>query len=88
MANFQKLPNDRTTRLDDSVGRLVLTLEEKVKIDLYGGGPNGEELTVDFNDPNIGSVSDAPVDRNGSLLTYEVEGLKSGNAMLEARLLI
>lgn len=86
MANFQKVPNDKTTRLDTSVGRLVLMLEEKVQIDLYGRGPGGEDLVVGLNDPTIASVSDAPIKRNGPLLTYEVQGMQSGNAMLEARL--
>ncbi|PVX75233.1 C39 family peptidase [Paraburkholderia unamae] len=86
MANFQKVPNDHATRLDTGAGRLVLMLEEKVKIDLYGGGPNGEDLVVDLNDTSIGSVSEKPVKRNAHLLTYEIQGLKSGNAMLEARL--
>jgi len=86
MANFQKVPNDKTTRLDAGVGRLVLMLEETAMIDLYGGGPGGEDLVVDFNDPTIGTVSEGPVKRNGPLQTYQVQGLKSGNAMLEARL--
>ena len=86
MANFQKVSCDTTTRLDTSVGRLVLMLEEKVKIDLWGGGPGGTELVVDVNDPMVASVSEKPINRSGSVFTYEVQGLKSGNAMLEARL--
>jgi hypothetical protein len=85
MANFQKTPNDKTTRLDTSVGRLVLMLEEKVQIDLFGGGPSGEDLVVGLNDPTIAAVSDEPIKRNGQLRTYEVQGIQSGNAMLEAR---
>src|ERR1700757_4789909 len=84
MANFQKVLNDKTTRLDTGVGRLVLMLEETAKIDLYGGGPAGEDLTVDFNDATIGTVSE--VKRDGLLRTFQIQGLKSGNAMLEARL--
>jgi Peptidase_C39 like family len=86
MANFQKVPNDKTTRLDTSVGRLVLMLDEKVQIDLFGGGPSGEDLIVGLNDPTIASVSVEPIKRNGLLRTYEVQGIQSGNAMLEARL--
>jgi hypothetical protein len=86
MANFQITAGDKSTRFDTSVGRLVLMLEETVKIDLWGGGPNGEELIVDLNDPSVASVSANPVNRNGWLLTYQLQGLKSGNAMLEARL--
>jgi hypothetical protein len=86
MADFRKVPNDTTTRLDTDGGRLVLTLEEKVRIDLYGGGPNGEDLTVDVNDTSIVSVSEKPVAQNGLLSTYEVQGMQSGKAILEARL--
>ena len=60
MANFQKVPNDKSTRFDANLGRLVLMLEEKARIDLYGGGPNGEELIVGLNDPTIATVSEKP----------------------------
>ena len=83
MGNFQKVPNDRTTRLDTSVGRLVLMLEEKVRTDLFWGGPNGEELIVDLNGPSIGSVSERPVNRSGWLFTYELRGLKFFSSPLE-----
>ena len=86
MANFQKNSSDKAARLDTAAGRLVLMLEERVKIDLWGGGPGGEELIVDFSDVTIGSVSKTPVKRDGWLFTYEVQGLRSGDATLEARL--
>ena len=41
MSNFQKVANDHSTRLDAEDGRLVLMISESVKIDLWGGGPNG-----------------------------------------------
>lgn len=86
MANFQKSPRDANARLD-SVGRkLVVMLEETVKIDLFGGGPRGEDLVVDTNDTSIASVSQKPVARTGNLTTYAVTGLKSGVTKLEARL--
>lgn len=86
MANFQKCSADKNSRYDSGVGRLVLTLGEIGRIDLYGGGPEGVELTVDVNDPSVVSVSSRPVTRNGWLLTYSLTPLRAGNAMLEARL--
>lgn len=60
MANFQKCPADKNCRYDSGIGRLVLTLGEIGKIDLYGGGPGGVELVVDVNDPSVVSVSSRP----------------------------
>ncbi len=74
--------------MDTGVGRLVLMLGEKATINLWGLGPNREEFIVDSNDSTVMSVSEQPVFRDpvNMLFTYEVQGLKSGNAMLEARL--
>ena len=86
MANFQKCPTDKNSRYDSGVGRLVVTLGETGKIDLFGGGPGGIDLVVDVNDPSVATVSSRPVARKGWVLTYAVTPLKAGNAMLEARL--
>jgi len=86
MANFQKSPKDANIRLDSAGQRLILMLEETVKIDLFGGGPRGEDLVVDTSDTSVASVSQTPVARNGHLITYSVTGLKSGATKLEARL--
>lgn len=87
MAKFQKAPGDKTTRFDAAQGKLVLMLEQTVKIDLSGGGPNREDLVVDAVDNTVASVSPAPIARKGNLLTYKVMGMKTGSTTLEARLL-
>jgi hypothetical protein len=87
MANFQKIPNDKSTRFDADERMLLLMLDENVSLDLWGGGPGGEDLVVDFRNPTIAEVSEAPVKRNGLLQTYAITGLSSGATTLEAKVL-
>jgi Peptidase_C39 like family len=89
MANFQRTPGDKTTRLDKDSASLALVLEEHAKIDLWGGGPGGIPLVVDSDDRGVVEVSDEPVAFNGSswLSTYGVAGMNSGNTRITARLL-
>jgi len=88
MTNFQKTPTQNSTRLDKDSGTLVLVLEERVKIDLRGGGPNEPPLVVDADDRGIVEVSDQPIAYSGpsSLSTYEITGMRSGVTRVTARL--
>jgi hypothetical protein len=87
MANFQKTGADNSTRLDKDSGTLVLVLEERVKIDLMGGGPNEPQLVVDADDRGIVEVSDQPTSysTSSSLSTYEITGMRSGITRVTAR---
>lgn len=87
MANFQKLPNDYNTRFDAETGLLMLMLEEQVNLDLWGGGPNAEDLVVDSEDPSICSISEKPIKPVGWLRTYSITDLRSGDTMLKAKVL-
>ncbi len=87
MANFQKVPGDNTTRFEPAQHKLILMLNETVRIDLLGVGPHGESLVVDAVDNNVATVSSEPVARKGNLFTYTVTGLKTGNTSVEARLM-
>ena len=89
MADFKKVRGDKTTRIDEQSGNLALVLEERVKIDLWGGGPGGLPLVVDADDRQIVEVSDEPTAYNkpSSLTTYQVTGMRSGTTRVTARLL-
>lgn len=86
MSNFQKSAGDQSTRFDTGIGRVVMMLGESAKIDLWGGGPAGLELVVDANDPSVVLVSTSWIKQSGNLWTYTLQALKTGNAMLEARI--
>jgi len=87
MANFQRTSGDKSTRLDKDSGTLALVLEERVKIDLWGGGPDNIPLVVDVDEPSIVEVSTDPVafNRASWLSTYEVSGMRSGTTRVSAR---
>ncbi len=85
MANFQKVPGDQSTRFDAAARRLVLTLNETVRLDLFGGDGDGRELLVDSDSPAVLECSPAPVARNGWLHTYALTALSAGEARLQAR---
>jgi hypothetical protein len=86
MAHFQKTAGDKNTRLDTVDKTLVLMLDERVKVDLWGGGPGGAELVVDVDDTNLVGVSPKPLASQGALWTYQLQGLMPGNTVLHARL--
>jgi hypothetical protein len=88
VAHFQKSSRNPDARFDTSEGRLVLMLEERTHIELAGGGPQDQDLTVDTVEPAIAQVNRNTVHASGTATTFELQGLLSGNTTLEARLLL
>ncbi|MEY4581942.1 MAG: hypothetical protein RL701_6645 [Pseudomonadota bacterium] len=88
MAQFQKNPTDTDVRLDPANGRLTLMLEERAKIDLWGGGPRGEQLMVDIVDLSVADVASLARGADANLCSIQIQGLASGETKLEARLLL
>ena len=89
MANFQRTPGDKTTRLNKDAATLILVLDESTKIDVAGMGAYGLPLAVDAADPVVVNVSEDPVAVNNktSLSTYRITGMRSGTTQIAARAL-
>jgi hypothetical protein len=66
MANFGKLPGKSTAGWDSKTGLQTLRVGQSVEIDLWGGGPSGEDLLVTPDDPSICTVHERPLRLNPS----------------------
>jgi GH24 family phage-related lysozyme (muramidase) len=84
MAHFFKGPNSDRRGYDASLNKQYVELDLVSDIVLFGGGDEKEKLTVVFNDPSIGHVTEIPPDPP-DLRYFVVHGDRLGHAMLEAR---
>ena len=66
-------------------GILSLSQGQSGQVDLFGGGPNGEELVVTANDPKIATVEPS-AGGGGNIRRFTITTSMRGNVMIEARL--
>ncbi len=86
MANFQKPTAGHLDGWDEANYKITLSLSEFATIWLWGGGPNGEKLSVELTPlfPKILKILPNPNCPLPNIQEFDIEGLVIGQAQLDA----